>query len=202
MILRVGQREKKEDLSDKGERLAILSVCTDMSRFVQRQKELEAKDALSDYLFKNLPGGHVRCSTEEGLPFFMGFSVDRAEDGIFCVDELEKAPDGAYDRMLVDIQMPNMDGYKATKIIRRLPEEESGYPHPRHDGQCLCNGSEKGVGNGDERPHCKTHQRGKDSGCTGTHLDGKGNKRVRNCARKSRKPPEGGFFKREGRNRS
>ena len=128
MIFRVGQREKKEDFPDKGERLAILSICTDMSRFVQRQKELEAKDALSDYLFKNLPGGHVRCSTEEGQLFFMGFSVDRAEDGIFCVDELEKAPDGTYDRMLVDIQMPNMDGYKATKIIRRLPEEESGYP--------------------------------------------------------------------------
>ena len=145
MIFRVGQREKKEDLSDKGERLAILSICTDMSRFVQRQKELEAKDALSDYLFKNLPGGHVRCSTEEGQLFFMGFSVDRAEDGIFCVDELEKAPDGTCDRMLVDIQMPTMDGYKATKIIRRLPEEESGYPHPRHDGQCLCNGSEKAL---------------------------------------------------------
>lgn len=45
----------------------------------------------------------------------MGFSVDRAEDGIFCVDELEKAPDGTYDRMLVDIQMPNMDGYKAAR---------------------------------------------------------------------------------------
>ena len=75
LIFRVGQREKKEDFPDKGERLAILSICTDMSRFVQRQKELEAKDALSDYLFMNLPGGHVRCSTEEGLPFFMGFSV-------------------------------------------------------------------------------------------------------------------------------
>ena len=50
-------------------RLAILSVCTDMSAFARRQKELEAKDELSDYLFKRLPGGYIRCSLEEGLPF-------------------------------------------------------------------------------------------------------------------------------------
>ena len=49
-------------------RLAILSVCTDMSDFVRRQKELENREALSDYLFKNLPGGYVRCGSGEGLP--------------------------------------------------------------------------------------------------------------------------------------
>ncbi|MEI3279449.1 MAG: response regulator [Eubacterium ramulus] len=43
----------------------------------------------------------------------MGFSVDRVEDGIFCVDKLEKEPTGTYDLILMDIQMPNMDGYKA-----------------------------------------------------------------------------------------
>lgn len=46
-------------------RLAILSICTDMSGFLQRQKELETKSTVSDYLFKNLPGGYVRCSADE-----------------------------------------------------------------------------------------------------------------------------------------
>ncbi len=50
-------------------RLAILSVCTDMSAFVQRQQELESKNTVSDHLFKNLPGGYVRCGISEGLPF-------------------------------------------------------------------------------------------------------------------------------------
>ena len=50
-------------------RLAILSICTDMSDFMQRQKELEARDAVSNYLFKSLPGGYIRCSLTEGIPF-------------------------------------------------------------------------------------------------------------------------------------
>ena len=50
-------------------RLAILSICTDMTNFVRRQQELEAKGALSDYLFKSLPGGYVRCAIDAGVTF-------------------------------------------------------------------------------------------------------------------------------------
>lgn len=38
------------------------------------------------------------------------------------MDKLEKAPAGTYDLILTDIQMPNKDVYKATKVIRSLPE--------------------------------------------------------------------------------
>lgn len=53
-----------------------------------------------------------------------GFEVDHAEDGIICVDMLEKAEAGYYDIVLMDIQMPNMNGYKATQTIRLFSDKQ------------------------------------------------------------------------------
>ena len=56
-----------------------------------------------------------------------GLKTERVEDGIQCVNKIEKMPAGTYDMILMDIQMPKMNGYKATQAIRRLPDKDKAY---------------------------------------------------------------------------
>lgn len=50
----------------------------------------------------------------------LGVELDWAEDGQICLDKFQKSPEGYYDAILMDIRMPHMTGYEATKAIREL----------------------------------------------------------------------------------
>lgn len=55
----------------------------------------------------------------------LGVELDWAEDGQICLDKFQKSPEGYYDAILMDIRMPHMTGYEATKAIRELNRSDA-----------------------------------------------------------------------------
>lgn len=94
-----------------------------------KQQEQEAKSAQGAELLK---GKRILLAEDNDLnaeiALFilqnMGLEVERVEDGAQCVSRLEQQPAGTYDLIFMDVQMPKMDGYKATQAIRALDDKE------------------------------------------------------------------------------
>ena len=97
---------------------------------IASQEETQAKRETGSSDKKSLPGTKILLAEDNDLNAEIavellreeGCTVDRAKDGVECVDLLEKAANGTYQLILMDIQMPVMNGYDAAKKIRRMDD--------------------------------------------------------------------------------
>ena len=101
------------------------------SRIVS-EEEVQAKREVNPADKESLRGTRILLTEDNDLNAEIatellqeeGCTVDRAKDGVECVDMLEKAADGTYQIILMDVQMPVMNGYDAARKIRRLDDPQ------------------------------------------------------------------------------
>ena len=99
---------------------------------IASQEETQAKRETGPSDQKSLSGVKILLTEDNDLNAEIavellqeeGCTVDRAKDGVECVDMLEKAANGTYQLILMDIQMPVMNGYDAAKKIRRMDDPQ------------------------------------------------------------------------------
>ena len=101
------------------------------SRIVS-EEEVQAKREVNPADKESLRGTRILLTEDNDLNAEIatellqeeGCTVDRAKDGVECVDMLEKAADGTYQIILMDVQMPVMNGYDAARKIRRMDDPQ------------------------------------------------------------------------------
>lgn len=99
---------------------------------IASENEIQAKREINPSNQKCLRGIRILLTEDNDLNAEIatellqeeGCTVDRAKDGVECVDMLEKAANGTYQMILMDVQMPVMNGYDATKKIRRMDDPQ------------------------------------------------------------------------------
>ena len=99
---------------------------------IASEEETQAKRAADPADKESLRGTRILLTEDNDLNAEIatellqeeGCTVDRAKDGVECVDMLEKAANGTYQIILMDVQMPVMNGYDAARKIRRMDDPQ------------------------------------------------------------------------------
>lgn len=101
-----------------------------------KEQELDAAEKNEEAVDLELKGKHILLAEDNELNWEVAkellsdleIELDWAENGEICVAQFKRAPVGYYDAVIMDVRMPVMNGYEATRAIRELEREDSDIP--------------------------------------------------------------------------
>ena len=104
-----------------------------LSRYAEGEIEEEEELPVNGHIFTGMrillaEDNELNWEIAEDILTEVGFEVDWAENGQICVEKFKSSEPGTYDAILMDIRMPVMMGYEASKEIRALERPDSGLP--------------------------------------------------------------------------
>lgn len=107
-------------------RADILQLLEDLDTGVTPEKRRETASGLEDKQVLIVEDNEINLEIAVELLRFAGAHIDTAANGQEAVDRFTASPEGFYNLILMDVQMPVMDGYSATRTIRALPRSDAG----------------------------------------------------------------------------
>lgn len=117
---------KIEVITDKGKGTEVIVSVSLETREDVEEKVVEKNDNIRFDGYKALlvEDNLINLEIAQMLLSSLGFKYDSAENGKVAVEKISMSKPGDYDVVLMDIMMPVMDGYEATKAIRSLPDRQ------------------------------------------------------------------------------